>query len=85
MGSGLIMTMILCDKSVLLADIVYSIAIQRTVNTVPIVVQKWKVGIKMAMCKKCTHKDVCLIRHLKDATICPHFKDYTKYVEVAHG
>lgn len=36
----------------------------------------------MATCKECVHKDVCPVPHLKDATICPHFKDCTKYVEV---
>ena len=39
----------------------------------------------MATCKDCLHDDVCPVPHLKDASICPHFKDRGKFVEQKTG
>ena len=39
----------------------------------------------MATCKDCLHDEVCPVPHLKDASVCPHFKDRTKWVEQKCG
>lgn len=38
--------------------------------------------IPMAKCENCVHNEVCPVPHLKDATICPQFKNREKYAEV---